>query len=123
MSGGHQRNLLALRVAALGTLEICSHRRRAAERLPRSLGNQSTDDRRAFARDVPEPILVTGLVLTRNEPEVPADRFGIAKAMGIINEAATASAVRIPTPGMLRNWATADDCCAWRFNCCSIRRT
>src|SRR6202043_2482507 len=50
------------------------------------LGDQLAHDRRAFARDVPEPIFVTRLVLARNEPEVPADRFGIAKAVWVIHE-------------------------------------
>jgi hypothetical protein len=59
VSGGHQRDLFTVWVAALGTLEIRSHCRRSALRLPAGLGDQSADDRSALARDVPQPILVT----------------------------------------------------------------
>ena len=45
-----------------------------------------TDNRRTFTRYVPEPILIARLVLTRNESEVPADRFGMPKAMRIMHE-------------------------------------
>ena len=43
-------------------------------------------DRGAFTGDVPEPILVTRLVLARNQSEVAANCFGMTKAMWIIYE-------------------------------------
>src|SRR5262245_57784124 len=86
MRRGHQRDLLPLRVAPLDPLEVRPDGRRAALRLPGRLGDQLADDRRAVARNVPEPIPVTGLVLTRNQPEIAADRLGMAKAVRIVHE-------------------------------------
>src|SRR5262249_31777353 len=71
---------------ALGSLEVRPDGGRAAQRLPSGLGDQLPNNRCSFARDVPEPILVTRLVLTRNKPEIAADGFGMAKAVRIIHE-------------------------------------
>src|SRR5262249_56711051 len=38
------------------------------------------------ARNVPEPIPVTRLVLTRDQPEIAADRLSTSKAVRIIHE-------------------------------------
>ena len=67
MRRGDQGDLLALRVAALDALEVRSDPRRAAARLPGGLRDQLADHRRAFARDVPQPVLVTGLVLAGDQ--------------------------------------------------------
>jgi hypothetical protein len=65
MGGDHQGDLLPLRIIALGSLEVRADRRRAAERLPGGLGDQLADDRCPFASDVPEPVPLARLVLTR----------------------------------------------------------
>jgi hypothetical protein len=54
--------------------EVRTDSRRTAERLPGGLRNQLADDRcpPPFAGDVPEPIPVARLVLTRNESEIRA---------------------------------------------------
>jgi hypothetical protein len=109
--------------AELGPLEVRADRRRAPHRLPGRLGDQPADDRRPLAGDVPQPVLVARLVLARHQPEIPADRLGVAERCGSSRNAATASAVRRPTPGMLRKRATAAVCCARWSNSCSRRRT
>src|SRR5262249_59305984 len=86
MRRGHQRDLLPLRVAALDPREVRPDGRRAALRLPGGLGHQLADHRRAVARNVPEPIPVTRLVLTRDQPEIAADRLSTSKAVRIIHE-------------------------------------
>jgi hypothetical protein len=58
----HQRDLLAPRIVALSALEIRADGRRPTSRFPGILGEQAAEYRRAFARDVPEPILIARLV-------------------------------------------------------------
>src|SRR5262249_39329383 len=86
VGGGHERDLLPLRVATLGTLEIRADGGRTALRLPGGLGNQLPHHRCAFTGNVPEPILVARLVRTRNESEIATDCFGMAKALRVIHE-------------------------------------
>ncbi len=100
----HQGDLLPLRIVAPHPLEVRPHRRRPPHRLPGRLGDQLADDRRPLARDVPQPIPVARLVLARDQPEVPArPPWHPRKRCGSSTKAATASAVRTPTPGMVRS--------------------
>jgi hypothetical protein len=73
MRGGHQRDLLALRLVALRPLEVRPHGRGATPRLPGSLGDQLADHWRALPCEMPEAVAVAGLVLARDEPEVAPD--------------------------------------------------
>src|SRR5262249_47740126 len=73
-------------LTTLHLLEVRTRRRRSALRLPGGLGDQLAHDRRAFAGDVPEPILVARLVLARDQSEIATDRFGIPKTVRVIHE-------------------------------------
>ncbi len=85
MSGRHQGDLLALRIATLSTLEIRAHSWRTTQRLPGRLGDQLANDRRAFAGNVPQSVLVARLVLTRNQSEIGSDCLGMEETMWIIH--------------------------------------
>jgi hypothetical protein len=82
----HKGDLLPLRVAPPDPLEVRPDGRRAPQRLPDRLGDQLADHHGPLAGDVPEPIAVSRLVLTRDEPEVSPDRLGIPEAMWVVDE-------------------------------------
>ncbi len=58
MGSGHQRDLLALRIVALGSFEVSANCRRMAPRLLGRLSDELADNGGAFARNVTELILV-----------------------------------------------------------------
>jgi drug/metabolite transporter (DMT)-like permease len=62
-------------------LEVPADCRRTALRLPSGLRDQLADNGRPLARNMPELIPVAQLVLTKDEFEMPADRFGMAQAV------------------------------------------
>jgi hypothetical protein len=86
VGGSHDRDLLTLRIAALGSLEVRHGRWVDGVALAKLPWRPMPHDGGAFAGDVPEPILVARLVLTRSPSEVAASCFGLAKAMRTIHE-------------------------------------
>ena len=84
--GGHQGNLLPLRIIPLSPLAIGLHGWRASLGLPGRLGDQLANHRRALAGDVPEPVPVTRVILAGHEAEVPADGLGVWEAMRVVHE-------------------------------------
>jgi hypothetical protein len=86
MTGGHQRDFLALGIALLDTIEESADGRRTPPRLPGGLSHEPPDHRSAFAGDVAKAISFARLILAWNQAEVTTDRFRTSEAMGIINE-------------------------------------
>jgi hypothetical protein len=56
MTGGHNRDFLALWIPVLHTIEEGADRRRTPPRLPSGFSHQPPDHRRTFAGDVPKAI-------------------------------------------------------------------
>ena len=86
MTGGNERDFLALWIALLNTVEEGADGRRTPPRLPGGFSHEPPDHRSALAGDVAEAIPFAGLVLAWNQAEVTTDRFRMSEAMGIIHE-------------------------------------
>lgn len=86
MTGGHERDFLALRVAVLHAVEEGANGRRTPPRLPGSLSHEPPNHGGALASDMPKAIPFSGLVLPSNKAKVTTHGFRVSETMGIIDE-------------------------------------
>jgi hypothetical protein len=96
-------DLFSLGILPLNALEVGSDCRRTSDRLPRGFCEKSSHRRGPLPRDVPHSVHPAGLVLGRDQSKVAADGLAVREAVRIVQKRHDGSAVRIPTPGMLRS--------------------